>query len=62
MGHYISNIGIQVDNDKVEAIKKMRTPLNLDELKTFMGMVTYLGKFLPNLSKESEPLRCLEKK
>ena len=40
----------------------MRKPDNIEELKTFMGMVTYIGKFIPNLSKETEHLRCLEKK
>ena len=40
----------------------MKTPQNLAELKTFLGMITYLGKFLPNLSQETECLRQLEKK
>ena len=40
----------------------MKYPENLNELKTFLGMINYLGKFLPNLSKETEPLRELEKK
>ena len=40
----------------------MKNPENINELKTFLGMVNYLGKFLPNLSKETEHLRILEKK
>ncbi len=37
----------------------MPIPENKHELRRFMGMVTYLGKFLPNLSTISTPLRHL---
>ena len=62
MGHKLTDQGVKADEEKITAIKNMKTPQNLAELKTFLGMVTYLGKFLPNLSQETECLRQLEKK
>ena len=40
----------------------MPTPSNKTELQRFLGMITYLGKFLPNLSDETAPLRQLLEK
>lgn len=40
----------------------MSNPTNVKELKTLLGMVNYLAKFIPNLSNVSAPLRILEKR
>ena len=40
----------------------MPTPTDVKSLKRFLGMVTYLAKFLPHLSSVCEPLRRLEPK
>ena len=42
------------------AIANMPTPTNVKSLQEFLGMVQYLAKFLPQLSKVTEPLRKLE--
>ena len=41
----------------MEAIVDMTEPNNKEKLATFMGMITYLGKFVQNLSAVSVPLR-----
>ena len=40
----------------MEAIVDMPEPNNKEELATFMGIITYLGKFVQNLSAVSTPL------
>ena len=40
----------------------MPCPENRDELQRFLGTLTYLGKFIPNLSNVASPLRTLLKK
>ena len=62
LGHLISADGIKPDPRKIEAILKMPTPSSKTELQRFLGMINYLGKFLPNLSKETAPLRQLLEK
>ena len=54
--------GIYPDDRKVEAIKNMSFLENKEELQRFLGMINYLGKFLPNLSENTENLRKLLEK
>ena len=51
-----------IDPSKVEAIIQMPLPESKSDLQRFMGMVNYLGKFIPNLSQITAPLRQLLKK
>ena len=56
LGHVIDKGGIQPDPDKTAAIRNMPAPQNISELRRFMGTVTQLGKFTPNLAQLSQPL------
>ena len=40
----------------------MNKPSNMKELKTFLGFIQYLAKFLPNMVDVSAPLRKLLEK
>lgn len=57
MGHTLSASGILPMNDKVSAIQAFRRPANVTEMRSFLGLVNYVGKFIPNLSSLSAPLR-----
>ena len=59
IGHVLSKDGLKPDMDKVRAIQEIPQPKDKTELQRFMGMVQYLGKFIPNLSEVSAPLRKL---
>ena len=50
MGHIISADGIKPDPVKVSAVVNMSSPQNKEELRSFPGLVNYLGKFIPNLA------------
>ena len=54
--------GIRPDQAKVKAIQAMPAPTCLHELQEFIGMVTYLSKFIRDLSNLQEPLHALTKK
>ncbi|GFN74641.1 transposon ty3-i Gag-Pol polyprotein [Plakobranchus ocellatus] len=60
-GHVISADGLQADPDKIKAVQEMTRPNDKEALRKFLGFVSYLGKFIPNLSQENEPLRQLLK-
>ena len=62
IGHILNQDGLKPDPEKVKAIHMMQTPGNKEELQRFLGMVTYLGKFVPNLSQAAAPLRTLLEK
>ena len=59
LGHIISSRGVEVDPQKVEAISSFPSPSNKQELLRFLGMATYLLKFVPHLSEETRQLRDL---
>lgn len=59
VGDVISEEGVKPDPRKTSAIVNMERPQNKEEVRRFMGMVTYLAKFIPQLSAQSAPLRCL---
>ena len=62
LGHSITKTGIKPLSNKTVAIEKLSSPSNLKELRSFMGSVHHLGKFIPNLSQLCYPLRPLLKK
>ena len=59
LGHKFGPNGIEPDKAKVEAIQNMPEPENETELRRFLGMVNYLGRFVPNLSQTMHPLNAL---
>ncbi|XP_062399854.1 uncharacterized protein K02A2.6-like [Sardina pilchardus] len=59
LGHIISADGVKPDPEKTKAVQDMREPTNISELRSFLGMVNQLGKFIPNLSEKDKPLREL---
>ena len=50
LGYTIYNKGIALDARKIKATTDMPEPNHQKELQRFLGMTTYLGKFLLNLS------------
>ena len=50
LGHVIDANGLRPLPEKVQAIQHAPTPKNVTELKSYLGLLTYFGKFLPNLS------------
>ena len=61
IGHLLTSEGLKPDPSKVAAVRAMPTPKNKDDIKRFPGLVTYLAKFIPNLSELDAPLRELLK-
>ncbi|CAF4891520.1 unnamed protein product [Pieris macdunnoughi] len=59
LGHIFSKDGVKVDENKVKAICSMPPPTNVTELQRFLGMVTYLGSYIENLSEKTSNLRML---
>lgn len=62
LGHHLSVSGIKPLNDHLVAIEEFRQPNSVEEVRSFLGLVNYVGKFIPNLATTSEPLRQLTKK
>ena len=61
MGHVLSRAGLSPDKSKVESIVSLKPPTNQKELRSFLGMITYCSKFIPNFTEITYPLRTLIK-
>ena len=61
VGHLLTSEGLKPDPRKVQAVKDMPAPTDKEGVRRFIGFVTYLSKFIPNLSEEDAPLRQLLK-
>jgi len=62
LGHMIDKEGIHTLKRKVEALTNAKTPQNVEQLQSFLGMVNYYAKYIPNLSTISAPLNRLRQK
>lgn len=60
-GHKLSEFGIEPSPEKVEAVQRFRSPKTKEELRSFLGLVTFVAKYIPDLSTINAPLRELVK-
>nr|XP_050038251.1 uncharacterized protein LOC126535413 [Dermacentor andersoni] len=56
LGHRIDAKGLHPLQDNFEVVLAAPKPTSVNQLKSFLGLVTYYAKFLPNLSTTLAPL------
>ncbi|KAF2902106.1 hypothetical protein ILUMI_04094 [Ignelater luminosus] len=61
LGHKLNSSGISMDKEKIKAIKNMPSPRCKKDIERFIGLVTFLGRFIENLSDKTYHLRKLLK-
>lgn len=61
-GYVFNQDSVKVDPKKSQAIRLAQAPTSVSEVRSFLGMATYCGRFIPNLATIAEPLRKLTKK
>jgi len=62
LGFLIHHRGISVDPTKATAIATMERPTTIRELKSFLGRVSYIRRFVPGLALVTSGLSKLLKK
>lgn len=62
LGHVIDREGLHTSNERVLAIEKAPIPTTVSQLKSFLGMINFYCKFLPNAATILYPLYKLLKK
>ncbi|KAL0859582.1 hypothetical protein ABMA27_010718 [Loxostege sticticalis] len=62
LGHTLTQEGLKPNEDKIKAIKKFPIPATQKEIKSFLGLVGYYRKFIPDFAKMTKPMtKCLKK-
>lgn len=59
LGHILDENGVKPDPDKTAAIANMPNPVNVSDVRRFLGMVNYLRKFVPSLSEKAQAIQEL---
>lgn len=62
LGFRIDGAGIHKTTKKIKAILNCAVPTDTTQLKSFLGLVTFYARFVPNLATMAQPLYALTKK
>jgi hypothetical protein len=62
LGHIISEQGIELDPEKIEAIRGWITPKNVSYIRSFMGLASYYRRFIVGFSKIAHPITSFQNK
>ncbi|KAG1696506.1 Transposon Ty3-G Gag-Pol polyprotein [Nymphon striatum] len=61
-GHVVSDKGTQPDTARLEAIANFKSPKDITELRSFLGLANQIGQFIPDLAHMTSIIRKLLKK
>ena len=62
IGFKIEDKGLFKTDEKMKAIKESLAPTNVSEVRSFLGLVTFYSKFVPNLATMAAPIYQLTHK
>uniref|UniRef100_A0A2N9IQN8 RNase H type-1 domain-containing protein n=1 Tax=Fagus sylvatica TaxID=28930 RepID=A0A2N9IQN8_FAGSY len=62
LGFIVSGRGIEIDPAKVQAIRSMPAPRTEKEIRSFLGRINYIARFIAQLTATCEPLFKLLRK
>ncbi|XP_071909679.1 uncharacterized protein [Coffea arabica] len=62
LGFIVSKKGIEIDPAKIKAIREMPVPRTQKDVKSFLGKINFIGRFIAQLTHTCEPLFKLLKK
>ena len=62
LGHVVTPSGIKPNPNKINCIENFPIPTNTKQIKSFLGLLGYYRRFIPNFAKIVQPLtQCLRK-
>ena len=62
LGVIVGKGQVQMETDKVKAVKKWKTPTKIKEVESFLGFANFYKQFIKNFSHIARPLNELKGK
>ncbi|XP_022826768.1 uncharacterized protein K02A2.6-like [Spodoptera litura] len=62
LGHELSANGVKPLKKYIDSIDNFGIPKTIEELQSFLGLINYINKWIPNLATTTEPLKQLLRK
>ena len=62
LGHVVSEKGIEVDKAKIDVIKTLPYPINIKDVRSFLGHAGFYRHFIKDFSKITTPMTKLLQK
>ena len=62
LDHVLPADGIRIGDDRIKAIIDLPKPTNIKQLRSVLGTLNFVRKFIPNLAATIAPLVALTKK
>jgi len=62
VGHEFTGSGMMPNTELVKAMKGAMVPTTAEQVKSFIGLITYYGMYIPHLSSLLKPLHDLKHK
>lgn len=61
LGFNLAETGWRIEDEKIKAIKHFRKPENQEEVRSFLGLINYIDRFIPHRADKTWRLRALAK-
>lgn len=59
LGHELTAEGVRPLDKYIKSVAHFRVPKNIEELQSFLGLINYINKWIPNMATMTEPLKQL---